>query len=252
MCGRYASTKSSADLATLFDAIDETEGELAPDYNVAPTDPVPIVRLSARTPEPVLSVARWGLVPAWSVDTSGAARMINARAETVASSRAFGRPFAERRCLVPADGWYEWRRRPDGSRQAYFMTREDGESLVFAGIWSAWAPPDGAQLAGCAGVAGGDRVLTFSVLTMPAEAHLTRVHDRMPLVLEPIHWTDWLTTREPAGLLRPPSPEYAAGIELRPVSPAVGNVRNDGPELIRPVAEMEFESTVDSSNPTLF
>jgi putative SOS response-associated peptidase YedK len=240
MCGRYASTKSSADLATLFDAIDETEGELAPDYNVAPTDPVPIVRLSARTPERVLSAARWGLVPAWSPDARGAARMINARAETVASSRAFGRPFAERRCLVPADGWYEWRRRPDGSRQAYFMTREDGEPLVFAGIWSAWAPPDG------------ERLLTFSVLTMPAEAHLTLVHDRMPLVLEPIYWSDWLATREPKGLLRPLSPEYAAGIELRPVSPAVGNVRNDGPELIRPVVAEKLESTVDSQNPTLF
>jgi putative SOS response-associated peptidase YedK len=246
MCGRYASTKSSADLATLFDAIDETEGELAPDYNVAPTDPVPIVRLSARTTDRVLSVARWGLVPAWSADARGAARMINARAETVASSRAFGRSFAERRCLVPADGWYEWRRRPDGGRQAYYMTREDGESCVFAGIWSAWAPPEG--------TAGADRqrVLTFSVLTMPAATHLALVHDRMPLVLEPIHWTDWLTTREPTGLLRPPSPEYAAGIELRPVSPAVGNVRNDGPELIRPVPATASESIVDSASPTLF
>jgi putative SOS response-associated peptidase YedK len=244
MCGRYASTKSSADLATLFDAIDETEGGLAPDYNVAPTDPVPIVRLTTRTPQRVLSVARWGLVPAWSADASGAARMINARAETVAASRAFGRPFAERRCLVPADGWYEWRRGPDGVRQPYFMTRQDGESLAFAGIWTAWVPPTGAPSA--------DRLLTFSVLTMPAQSHLTRVHDRMPLVLEPIHWTDWLTTREPTGLLRPPSPEYAAGIELRPVSPVVGNVRNDGPELIRPVAMTEPESTVDSGHPTLF
>jgi len=252
MCGRYASTKSSADLATLFDAIDETEGELAPDYNVAPTDPVPIVRLSARIAQPVLSVARWGLVPAWSVDTRAAARMINARSETVASSRAFGRPFVERRCLVPADGWYEWRRRPDGSRQAYYMTREDGESLVFAGIWSAWSAPEGTDGSVVSAAADGHRVLTFSVLTMPAEAHLALVHDRMPLVLEPIHWTDWLRTREPTGLLRPPSSEYAAAIELRPVSPAVGNVRNDGPELIRPAQVSGPESTVDSMRPMLF
>jgi putative SOS response-associated peptidase YedK len=251
MCGRYASTKSSADLATLFDALDETEDGLVPDYNVAPTDPVPIVRRSSRTPERVLTVARWGLVPAWSADVSGAARMINARAETVATSRAFGRSFAERRCLVPADGWYEWRRRPDGGRQAYFMTREDGQSLAFAGIWSAWTPPGPSSPSGPSGPPQA-RLFTFSVLTMPAEAHLARVHDRMPLLVEPIHWEEWLATPDPTGLLRPPSLDYAAGIELRPVSPAVGNVRNDGPDLIRAVEPLATESTVDSTNPTLF
>jgi putative SOS response-associated peptidase YedK len=243
MCGRYASTKSSADLATLFDALDETDGDLVPDYNVAPTDPVGIVRHSTRTTERVLTVARWGLVPAWSGDASAAARMINARAETVATSRAFGRSFAERRCLVPADGWYEWRRLSGGGRQAYFMTREDGQPLAFAGIWSAWMPTSGEPDA---------RVITFSVLTMPAQAHLAQVHDRMPLIVEPIHWTEWLTTREPTGLLRPPSLDYASGIELRPVSPAVGNVRNDGPDLIRAAEPPAVQSTVDSNDMTLF
>ncbi len=239
MCGRYASTRSAAELSALFEALDETADELSPDYNVAPTDPVPIVRRSARTPSSVLCVARWGLVPPWARDASGAARMINARAETVATSRVFARPFAERRCLVPADGWYEWLRRVDG-KQPYFMTRGAADVLAFAGVWSTWST-------------GSTRLLTFSVLTLPAEGDLAMVHNRMPLVLEPARWAAWLTAADPTGLLRPPSREYAAGIELRPVSAAVGDVRNDGPDLVRAVAAPSLvTSTVEPLNPTLF
>jgi putative SOS response-associated peptidase YedK len=239
MCGRYASTRSAVDLIALFDALDETDGGWsAPDYNVAPTDPVPIVRHTARTPEPVLSVARWGLVPPWAADTSGAARMINARAETVATSRAFARSFAQRRCLVPADGWYEWRSTNSGPRgkQPYFMTRHDGQCFAFGGIWTAFE-------------AHGIRTLTFSILTLPAAGALSFVHDRMPLVLAPQDWTRWLTTTDPTGLLHPPDPAYAAGIALRAVSNAVGDVRNDGPELIR---EVPVITPVDDCAPTLF
>src|SRR5688572_19752083 len=117
MCGRYASIRSATDLAALFDVEDLTDGDLVPDYNVAPTDPAPIVRLAspdaaaaAGSGRSVLTLARWGLVPAWARDGSGGARMINARVETVASSRVFGEAVRGRRCLVPADGWYEWRR----------------------------------------------------------------------------------------------------------------------------------------------
>jgi putative SOS response-associated peptidase YedK len=236
MCGRYASTRSTADLVALFEALDETAGGWAtPDYNVAPTDPVPIVRHSARTTQRVLSVARWGLLPPWAADTSAAARMINARAETVATSRAFAQPFAQRRCLVPADGWYEWRAVNSG-KQPYFMTRDDRETLAFGGVWSA-------------SEAYGKHSLTFSVLTLPAAGELSFVHHRMPLVLAPSDWTRWLTTSDPAGMLRPPDPAYAAGIILRPVSTAVGDVRNDGPELIRQVPVM---SNHDNGAPTLF
>ncbi len=250
MCGRYASTRSSADLAALFDAYDETEGEVAPDYNVAPTDPVPIVRIpssarvepvagAARGTSRVLTVARWGLVPAWSRDVSGAARMINARAETVATSRAFAVPFAQRRCLVPADGWYEWLR-TGGAKQPYFMTRTDGEILAFAGVWTTWGQGDG-------------RRLTFSVLTLPAVGDLTLVHDRMPLVLPPQRWEEWLAAPDATGLLTAPTPEYAAGIELRPVGAAVGDVRNDGPDLVRAVPAPPLgQSTVEPGDLTLF
>jgi putative SOS response-associated peptidase YedK len=239
MCGRYASTRSAADLASLFDALDETEGDLRPDYNVAPTDPVPIVRRSSRATSSVLSVARWGLVPAWSRDATGAARMINARAETVATSPAFARSFASRRCLVPADGWYEWARGSGGAKQPYFMTRPDGEALTFGGIWTAWTTND-------------VRLLTFSVVTLPAEGDLALVHDRMPLVLEPSRRSAWLTSPDPTGLLTGPHLQYASGIETRPVSRAVGDVRNDGPHLTRRVAAPLVDRSTMEPPATLF
>lgn len=221
MCGRYATSRRAADLAAIFEAVDETAGPaggVTPSYNVAPTDPVPVVRMSGEAR--VLSVGRWGLLPPWSRDRRAAARMINARAETVATSRAYAASFAHRRALIPADGWYEWRREGSG-RQAYFMTPSDGSVLAFAGIWSRWGP---------------DRLLTFSVLTTAATADLAAVHDRMPLLLPADSWTEWLTAPPGPALLRPPSERWLAGLEIRPVGPAVGNVRNDGPGLIRRVA----------------
>src|SRR5688500_11234542 len=164
MCGRYATTRSSAELSELFEALDEAGSELLADYNVAPTDPAPIVRVSQRVGGRVLSMARWGLVPPWAPDLRGGARMINARAETVATSSAFAPSFARRRCLVPADGWYEWTRvspqpapqQPANRiqrKQAYFMTSPDGVPLAFGGIWSVWGE-------------GAGRVLTCSIVTL--------------------------------------------------------------------------------------
>ncbi|WP_027345850.1 SOS response-associated peptidase [Hamadaea tsunoensis] len=214
MCGRYATTRSSADLSSIFEAYDETSGSVRPDYNVAPTDPVPIVRVAEETGARVLTVARWGLIPFWAKDHRVGARMINARAETVMTTRAYARSFERRRCLVPADGWYEWARRPAG-KQAYFMTAPD---LVFAGIWST----------------GADR-LSFSVLTTASAGPLAEVHDRMPLLLPRDRWAEWLTATASDGLLTPASPEYLSTVEIRAVGPAVGDVRNDGPDLIAPI-----------------
>ncbi|MFI7213871.1 SOS response-associated peptidase [Micromonospora maritima] len=235
MCGRYATTRSAGDLSALFESADDTDG-VGPDFNVAPTDPVPLVRLAPEGHR-LLSVGRWGLLPPWSRTAAGAARMINARAETVATSRAYAPSFARRRCLVPADGWYEWVRRPDGRRQPYFMTPRDGSVLAFAGIWSVWE-------------SAGQARLTFSVLTTAALGELAEVHDRMPLLLSPERWASWLgPTEEPAALLAPPDAAQLAGLEIRPVSPAVGDVRNDGPELIRRVGPAGAEA---HSEPTLF
>ncbi|HKT03189.1 MAG TPA: SOS response-associated peptidase [Rugosimonospora sp.] len=224
MCGRYATTRSTADLAELFEALDESGGTLGPDYNVAPTDPVPIVRVTSAGHRAV-SAARWGLVPAWAKDPKAGARMINARAERVADAPAFARAFARRRCLVPADGWYEWRPREDGrSKQAFFMTPRDGGVLAFAGLWAVWG-------------SGPDRLITCSVVTMAAQGDLTAVHDRMPLTLHPRRWAEWLTgPADPETLLAPPGDDVLTGLEIRPVGPAVGDVRNDGPGLIELVS----------------
>ena len=222
MCGRYATSRSAADLSALFGAFDETDDGLAPDYNVAPTDPVPIVRRSRRHDGPVLSVARWGLVPTWANDPSGAARMINARVETVATARAYAPSFARRRCLVPADGWYEWRREGAG-KQPYFMTSRAGGPLVFAGLWTVWGE-------------GADRLRTCSVVTTAAVGEFALVHDRMPLLLPPDRWTTWVDADPDADTLLAPPPEaYLGTLEIRPVGKAVGDVRNDGPRLVERV-----------------
>jgi putative SOS response-associated peptidase YedK len=218
VCGRYASTRRPADLSLLFEAADEIGTELERRWNLAPTDPAPVVRAGdgART----LAVGRWGLLPHWA-QRRDAARMINARAETLATSRAYAESFASRRALVPADGWYEWRRTGTG-KQAYFMTPRDGSVLAFAGLWSRWGP---------------DRLLTFSIVTAAAVGELAGVHDRMPLILPAQAWPDWLAGPAPHDLLAPPEPELVGGLELRPVGPAVGNVRNDSPELVARVSE---------------
>jgi putative SOS response-associated peptidase YedK len=228
MCGRYATTRTDTDLTLLFDAVDITE-ELVPSWNVAPTDPVPVIRFSQRRDARVLDTARWGLVPPWADDLRAGARMINARAETVATSPAFAPSFARRRCLVPADGWYEWVR--DGKkRQAYYMTPADGSPLAFAGLWSMW----------------GDQVLTCSIVTTAALGGLTAVHGRMPLILPAGRWSSWLAGGgDPPAMLQPLSPAELDAIEVRAVRPDVGNVRNNGPQLITP-------PEAEVAEPTLF
>jgi putative SOS response-associated peptidase YedK len=241
MCGRYATTRSSADLSALFEAFDATDDGLRPDYNVAPTDPVPIIRVSSAG-ERTLDLVRWGLVPHWAKDIKVGARMINARMETVATSSAFAPAFQARRCLVPADGWFEWVKLPTGGKQAYFMTPADGDVVVFAGIWSSW---HGAE----------QPLVTCSILTSPAAGQLASVHDRMPVILPRQRWATWLgeSAAEATELLEPVSAELLAGIELRPVGSAVGDVRNDGPDLVARVPAPPLAgSSVVPVNLTLF
>ncbi|SDT76930.1 SOS response-associated peptidase [Actinoplanes derwentensis] len=216
MCGRYATTRSNTDLSKLFEAVDVAE-PLRASWNVAPTNAVPLVRMSKEHDGRVLDTALWGLVPHWAKDLKGGARMINARAETVAELRSFAPSFAKRRCLLPADGWFEWVR--DGKqKQAFYMTPADGSPLVFAGIWSVWGP---------------ESVRTCSVLTTAALGGLRKVHERMPLILPAGRWADWLAGGGDAvELLRPLDERDLEAIEVRPVGPEVGNVRNNGSELI--------------------
>lgn len=211
----------------MFEALDTTASGVTVDYNVAPTDPGPVIRNSTRLHRRVLAIGRWGLLPPWATDRRGAPRMINARAETIATTRAYARPFAANRCLVPAAGWYEFAQVGAGRRkQPYFMTPYAGVPVAFAGIWSTWSPPGSTEAP----------VLTYSIVTTAAVGPLLRVHDRMPLILSPRRWDAWLGAEDdPTRLLAPPLADDVDGIEIRPVGPAVGDVRSDGPELIAPV-----------------
>ncbi|TCO65712.1 putative SOS response-associated peptidase YedK [Actinocrispum wychmicini] len=240
LCGRYASTKNPATLAAEFDALDATEDAISgPDYNVAPTRNVVAVvqrhpRDEAGEPDPTttersLRVMRWGLVPAWAKDAGIAAKMINARSESAATKPAFRTSMANRRCIMPADGWYEWQR--DGKvKQPFFTTRKDGASLAMAGLWTVWRDkqkPDSEPLVTCA------------VLTMPAVEQLAEIHDRMPVLLPPSAWNAWLDpdSTDASALIVPPSEEFLAALELRPVSTAVNSVKNNDPSLLDPLRE---------------
>ena len=232
MCGRYASIKAPAELAEEFQAVDAV-GEHAPgpDYNVAPTKQViTVVERHPRDEESApdgdgtvrrLRVMRWGLVPSWAKDPSIGARLINARAETAAGKPAYRAALARRRCLLPAAGWYEWKR--EGTvKQPYFLTTPGERSVPLAGLWEVWREnPDA------------DPLVTVAVLTTTAQGASAEIHDRMPLVLPEAAWSRWLDpdNEDVADVLAGPVSE----LEMWPVSTAVNSVRNNGPELLEPV-----------------
>jgi putative SOS response-associated peptidase YedK len=231
MCGRYAASRSPDDLVVEFEAV-RAEGQppLPADYNVAPTKDVYVVRQKKeRDAEGALTGAthrelravRWGLVPSWAKDASVGNRLLNARVESLTEKPAFRTAARGRRCLVPADGWYEWAKRLDSpAKQPYFVTPEDGSVLAFAGLWEVWGRGD-------------DRLYSCTVVTAPAVGALTEIHPRMPLVLPPDRWADWLdpAREDVENLVEPTPPQLVEALELRPVSTAVNNVKNNGPEL---------------------
>jgi len=245
MCGRYASARKREELLAEFrierDRVDES---LAPDYNVAPTKPVYAVMTRGGRgdgdtgPTDVareLRVVRWGLVPSWAKDVKIGSRMINARAETVDSKPAFRQAFSRRRCLMPADGFYEWQQVAANGKtrkQPYFIHRADGDVLAFAGLYEIWrdksVPEDhpGAWL------------WTSTIITTSAEDSVGKIHDRMPMVIEPARWTDWLDpgNSDKADLLALLAPATSGALETYPVSMAVNSVRNNGPALMEPLA----------------
>jgi putative SOS response-associated peptidase YedK len=232
MCGRYAASRSPDDLAIEFEAVTvEGQTPLAADYNVAPTKDVYVVRhKKERDAEGALTggghrelrAVRWGLVPSWAKDVSVGNRMLNARVESLTDKPAFRTAARTRRCLVPADGWFEWAKRLDSpTKQPYFITPEDGSVLAMAGLWEVWGR-------------GEDRLYTCTVVTAPAVGALTEIHDRMPLVLPPDRWAAWLdpTREDVEALVEPTPPQLVEALELRPVSTAVNNVANNGRELL--------------------
>lgn len=223
MCGRFTLHASPSLLAELFDLPEEPY--LAPRYNVAPTQPVAIVRTSGPDAAREWALVHWGLIPSWSKDPSIGARMINARAETVEEKPSFRAAFRRRRCLVPADGFYEWRSMGK-AKQPYYITMEDGTPFAFAGLWETWTGPDGSALDSC------------TILTTEPNKLMATLHNRMPVIVEPEDYSLWLgqggdVPKEQVGplvsLLRP----YPAELMVaRPVSKYVNNPGNEGAECI--------------------
>jgi putative SOS response-associated peptidase YedK len=221
VCGRYELHSSPAAIALAF-GLKELPA-LAPRYNIAPTQPVPVVRLS-RAGEREFAELRWGLVPFWAKDISIGNRMINARAETLANRPGFRDAYREKRCLLPADGFYEWAKLAGGKKQPVRAAMKNGEPFALAGLWSRWRPRD-----------GGDPVETCTIVTTDANDLLQHVHDRMPVIVargDYDRWLDVVRHEDPVDLLKPyPSQAMVA----YPVSPRVSRPENDDPGLIEPL-----------------
>ena len=218
MCGRYASSRSPDDLALYFEVEEPPEEVLPPTWNVAPTDPVYAVRRSGD--RRLLTVLRWGLVPSWSKDSKVGTRYLNARQETLAEKPAFRAAYAKRRCLLPADGYYEWKPEAAG-KQPYFLTAHDRNPLAIAGLFEHWKSDAGTWLSTC------------TVITTSAPDDLGEIHDRTPLLVPRESWSVWLdpSVADPGDLLVPGT---AGVLDAWPVSKDVGNVRNDGAYLVEP------------------
>jgi putative SOS response-associated peptidase YedK len=232
VCGRYAAAKDTATLVEEFAVEAVIDPAPAPNYNVAPTNDVALVvarPVETGQVQRQLRTARWGLVPAWAKDPSIGARMINARWENVATKPAFRAAFAKRRCLVPADGYFEWYAPtgvpggPKPRKQPYFIHRADGADLALAGLYEFWrAGPEQPWL------------VTVTVLTTDAAGPLASLHDRMPVVIDPSGYAAWLDPTQPVG----PGAEAWLAVDLlqaHPVSTAVNSVRNNGPQLLDPI-----------------
>ena len=219
MCGRFTQKltwREVRDLSRLL--LDAPPDNMRPRWNGAPTQDFAVCRLAPGGARHI-SRLRWGLVPSWAKDLKIGARLINARAETVHEKPAFRSAFKARRCLIPADGWFEWQRSGAG-RKPHFLSLADGSPLSFAGLWERWTQ-------------GGEPVESFTILTTRATPALAALHPRQPAIIDPQRFDDWLDPDAPAdALLQLAQPPHPGPYTIRPVSDKVNNVRNDGPELL--------------------
>jgi putative SOS response-associated peptidase YedK len=218
MCGRYASFLPAEALRGLFHTVNPTPN-WEPTWNMAPTRDAPVVRLHPETRARHLDLLRWGLVLHWAKDPKSVRQPINARGETLATTPMFRDALARRRCLVPADVFYEWQA-ANGAKLPFAVARADGQPMVFAGLWEGWRGADGTVMR------------TFTIVTTNANAVLRPIHERMPVILESSDWPAWLgeVDDDPATLLRP----SAAELRVWRVGTAVNNVRNDNAALLEP------------------
>jgi putative SOS response-associated peptidase YedK len=225
MCGRFLNKLPAAETARLFRTRNPLPNYPAR-YNIAPTQPVLAVRYNAETRERSLDALRWGLVPHWAKDLSFGARLINARAETVATTPAFRDAFKARRCLIPASGFYEWRK-SGASKTPYAILPKDEPLFAFAGLWENWRDKS-----------GGEWIRTCTIITGPVNSLLAPIHERMPIILPPDAWGRWLGDEPATGeallaLLRPYPAERMAAY---PISTRVNSVKNDDAGLIEPLS----------------
>jgi putative SOS response-associated peptidase YedK len=268
MCGRYASSARPDDLVEEFEVDEDRTGVPArsilatpqippagqPDFNMAPTKQAPVVLTRAvrddadASPSRQLRLLTWGLVPSWSKDIKVGLRMINARAESLLETSSFARAAAARRCLVPADGWYEWQVSPTAfdakgkpRKQPFFVHRSDGASLAFAGLYEFWHDKSLADDHPDAWLT------TYTIVTTAAEPGLDRIHDRQPLVLERSDWDDWLdpAQNDPLAVKAHLLFSEPGRFDAYPVGTAVNSSRNNGEQLLFPLTGPDLVGVVD-------
>ena|ERR1700722_6721161 len=230
MCGRYRLARRKQIVEEYLDTA-PSDIEWSPRYNIAPTQPVPVIRQNPKGSVKELSLMRWGLIPSWSEDSSSAAKMINARSETAATLPAFRDALKSRRCLIPADGFYEWQKNGK-TKQPYCFEIDGGEPFAFAGLWDRWKDPNGQWIKSC------------SVLTTTANALTSAVHDRMPVILDPDGYDLWLDpgmtdVATASDLLK----SYdASQMKCYPVSIRINHVANDDEDCSRPVELAQIQT----------
>ncbi|XWK89291.1 MAG: SOS response-associated peptidase [Phormidium sp.] len=222
MCGRYSFNQVAEAIADKFQV--KEVPPLSPRYNIAPTQQIATVSVNSESSERQLKMLRWGLIPSWAKDAKMGAKLINARAETVAEKPAFRSAFKKRRCLILADGFYEWQTQ-NGEKQPFYFRLENGETFAFAGLWEHWEKGEGEPIESC------------TILTTEANELMRPIHERMPVILESKNYEQWLDTEAKKvellqSLLQPyPTEEMTA----YPVSTKVNNPKNDRAECIQPI-----------------
>jgi putative SOS response-associated peptidase YedK len=234
MCGRYRLSRRKQIVEEYFHCGSD-EPDWAPRYNVAPTQPIPVIRQNPKEPVRELSLMKWGLIPSWAKDSSVAAQMINARSETASTKPAFRDALKSRRCLIPADGFYEWMR-TGKTKQPYCFEVNDGELFAFAGLWDRWKDPSG------------NWVKTCSILTTTPNAMTAAVHDRMPVILDPDYYDLWLdpgmqNLATASDLL---NPYDACLMRCYPISTRINHVANEDEECSRPVELFQRQNVLFS------
>lgn len=228
MCGRFTQSRAWSELVGLYGITESpSPSNFQPRYNIAPTQDIAVVRPAAdsrgsREQSRELAMLRWGLVPFWAKDTSIGARMINARAESVRSKPAFREAFRRRRCLIVADGFYEWRKGAEGRKQPYYITREGNAPFAFAGLWESWGPEDG------------ERLQTCTIITTRASEAIAWIHERMPVMLEPGQFGSWIAPDLALDAAEAMLAPYSGALMAYPVRTRVNSVRNDDAACIAP------------------